>query len=96
MYFLSYQLAVVNAGIDQSCNNLQPGQDLCLGWTGQDCTTTYVVKQNDDCDLITSMHSINSTMLYANNPQINPDCTNLYVGEVRALLSWPDGKRVSD
>ncbi|PSR81320.1 hypothetical protein PHLCEN_2v6399 [Hermanssonia centrifuga] len=78
----TYQLAVVNPKIDAQCNNLQPGDTLCLGLTGQDCTTTYVVSQEDTCDLITSKHSINSTMLWANNPQINADCSNLYVGEV--------------
>lgn len=78
----TYQLAVVNPKIDGGCDNLQIGDTLCLGLTGQDCTTTYVVQPNDDCDIITSNHGVNSTMLYANNPQINPDCTNLYVGEV--------------
>lgn len=54
--------------------------------SGEDCTTTYVIQANDTCDQITASHAINSTMLYANNPQINVDCTNLYIGEVRTRL----------
>jgi len=83
----TYQLAVVNPQIDATCNNLQPGQSLCLGWAGQDCTTTYVVKADDTCDLITAALAINTTMLYVNNPQINADCTNIYIGEVLCAAS---------
>ena len=79
----SYQLAVTNPQIDGSCNNLQPGQSICLGYQGQDCQTTYVVKGGDSCDQIVGNHGINSTMLWANNAQINADCTNIYIGEVR-------------
>lgn len=79
----SYQLAVTNPNIDGTCNNLQPGQTLCLGYQGQDCQTTYVVKGGDTCDQITGVHGINATMLWANNQQINADCTNIYIGEVR-------------
>ena len=75
---------MTNPGIDEACNNLQVGDSLCLGYTGQDCQTTYVVQKGDTCDQIVQIHGINSTMLYANNPQINADCTNIYVGEVRA------------
>ena len=75
----------MNKGIDSACNNLQSGQTLCLGWPGQDCTTTYVVKKDDTCDQIISAHGINSTVIYGNNPQINADCTNIYIGEVRPL-----------
>ncbi|KAG1883590.1 hypothetical protein F4604DRAFT_1735711 [Suillus subluteus] len=79
----TYQLAVVNVGIiDDACDNLVVGQSYCLGWQGQDCTTTYVVQQNDDCDIISSAAGINTTILYENNPQINDYCTNIYIGEV--------------
>ena len=74
---------MTNPGIDSTCNNLLPGQELCLGTAGVDCTTTYVVKSGDSCDQIVANHGINSTMLYANNPQINADCSNIYIGEVR-------------
>ncbi|KAF8874425.1 hypothetical protein BD779DRAFT_1664253 [Infundibulicybe gibba] len=79
----TYQLAVINAGIiDPKCSNLVPNKSICLGYSGEDCTTTYVVKPDDSCDLINSKHGINSTILYMNNPQINQACTNIYVGEV--------------
>jgi hypothetical protein len=79
----TYQLAVVNVGIiDEACDNLVIGQSYCLGWQGQDCTTTYVVKQNDDCDIISSAAGINTTILYENNPQIDDYCSNIYIGEV--------------
>jgi len=84
----TYQLAVVNnINVDAQCNNLAPGENLCLGWSGDDCTTTYVVQPNDDCDIITSMANINETILYMNNPQINSDCTNIYIGEVLCTAS---------
>ena len=76
---------MVNPQINEACNNLQPGQSICLGYEGEDCQTTYVVNGGDTCDQIVQIHGINSTMLYANNPQINADCTNIYVGEVRAM-----------
>lgn len=73
--------------VDASCSNLTPGQDLCLGKTGEDCSTTYVVKANDTCDGINSIAGINSTMLYLNNPQINTECNNIYIGQVRVTCS---------
>lgn len=81
-------MATINNGIiDSSCSNLQPNSTICLGYTDQDCSTTYVVQANDTCTAITQTAGINSTMLYANNPQINQDCSNLYIGEVRAKLA---------
>ncbi|OSD06017.1 carbohydrate-binding module family 50 protein [Trametes coccinea BRFM310] len=78
-----YQLAVVNANsIDSGCDNLQVGQVLCLGTEGEDCKTTHVVQQDETCDLITGTYNINATLLYANNPQIDSQCDNLYIGEV--------------
>lgn len=39
-----YQLAVVNNGIiNDDCTNLIPGQKICLGYEGEDCTTVYGV-----------------------------------------------------
>ncbi|KAH9060510.1 hypothetical protein EDB87DRAFT_1561813 [Lactarius vividus] len=78
----TYQLAVVNPEINHDCTNLLPGQKLCLGHSGKDCTTTYVVKPNDDCDIVSSAYNINATVLYHNNPQLNADCSNMYIGEV--------------
>jgi len=79
----TYQLAVVNQGhIDSTCSNLVPGDEICLGNAGEDCTTTYVVQDNDTCEGINAAHSLNSTILSLNNPQINQACDNIYIGEV--------------
>jgi len=79
----TYQLAVYNMKkIDGNCDNLVPGEKLCLGKKGADCKTTYVVGEGDTCGSITSATGVNSTLLNLNNPQINDGCTNIYVGEV--------------
>jgi len=84
----TYQLAVVNINtIDAACDNLEPGAGLCLGWQGEDCTTTYVVQLDDTCDGISAMSGVNNTILYSNNPQINEGCTNIYIGEVLCTAS---------
>lgn len=78
----------MNPSINAACDNLQPDQQLCLGKTGEDCRTTYAVRADDTCEQIISAHAINSTILEANNPQINADCTNIYIGEVRCMLCF--------
>ncbi|TFK32311.1 hypothetical protein BDQ12DRAFT_521843 [Crucibulum laeve] len=79
----TYQLAVVNQGIINSeCTNLIPGNSICLGNEKEDCSTTYVIKADDSCENIASSHGLNSTILRMNNPQINDDCNNIYIGEV--------------
>ncbi|CAL1710741.1 unnamed protein product [Somion occarium] len=79
----TYQLAVVNSDkINKACTNLQAGSSICLGFQGEDCTTTHVVKAGDTCDGISNTYRINSTLLYHNNPQLTAECDNLYVGEV--------------
>jgi len=84
----TYQLAVVNDDtINVECNNLNPGATICLGWTGEDCSTTYVVQLDDTCDDIAYAHNINETIFSQNNPQLNEECTNLYVGEVVCTAS---------
>ncbi|KZT21929.1 carbohydrate-binding module family 50 protein [Neolentinus lepideus HHB14362 ss-1] len=79
----SYQLAVVNYGtIDSACSNLTPGKTLCLGYPGEDCATTYVVRKDDTCDSVMSGTGLNSTIFWANNPQIDSACSNMYIGQV--------------
>lgn len=79
----TYQLAVINNGvINSACSDLTPGKSICLGYEGEDCSTTYVVKADDTCDGLSSVAGINSTMLFLNNPQIDAECGNLYIGEV--------------
>ena len=76
----------MNPDIDDLCHNLAIDQVLCLGTEGEDCTTTHVVVPNDSCELLTSTYGVNSTILYQNNPQLDAECSNLYVGEVRSLF----------
>jgi len=79
----TYQLATINAGyINPTCSNLVPGATICIGYENEDCSTTYVVKPDDTCDEIISANGINSSLLSTNNPQINSECSNLYIGEV--------------
>lgn len=67
-----------------------PGQDLCLGTASDDCTTTYVVEPNDDCDKVAHAHKIDLGVLRHNNPQLDGKCDNMYIGEV-CLLGWFTG-----
>ncbi|KAG8945535.1 hypothetical protein FRC04_000738 [Tulasnella sp. 424] len=84
----SYQLAVSNyQTINDGCTNLVPGEVICLGETGADCATTYSVQSGDYCDLIASNHGINSTLLMTNNPQIDENCYNLYIGQVLCVAN---------
>jgi len=79
----TYQLAVNNMNtINADCTNLQPGGTLCLGTVGEDCRTTHVVGEGDTCDSISSVAGVNTTLLTMNNPQINADCSDIYIGEV--------------
>jgi LysM repeat protein len=84
----TYQLAVINYGIvNEDCTNITPGQKICLGYQGEDCTTVYTVVKGDTCDAIATTHNINTTLLYENNPQIDAECSNIYVGEVLCVAS---------
>ncbi|CAE6448232.1 hypothetical protein BN14_10194 [Rhizoctonia solani AG-1 IB] len=79
----TYQLSTINADkINDACTNLEVGKDICLGTKDQDCTVTHNVVYGDTCDKILQGANINATMLYANNPQIDPYCSNIYIGEV--------------
>ncbi|KAI0256997.1 hypothetical protein BJV78DRAFT_1365851 [Lactifluus subvellereus] len=79
----TFQLGDVNKGvIDPLCDNLFPGEVLCLGLQSKDCTTVTVVQPGDTCNAIARAAGIPVTTLLANNPNINSGCTNLYPGEV--------------
>ena len=44
----TFQLALVNEEtIDENCDDLAPGQSVCLGITGEDCTKVYTVLVNE-------------------------------------------------
>ncbi|KAF8066904.1 hypothetical protein FPV67DRAFT_1670373 [Lyophyllum atratum] len=82
----TYQLSAINVGtIDNSCGNLIPGKEICLGYIGEDCSSTYTVIADDTCEQIASHHRINSTILHLNNPQIDEGCNNIYIGEVLCI-----------
>ncbi|CED83636.1 Chitinase [Phaffia rhodozyma] len=83
----TFQLALLNNDVDDACSNLYIGQDLCLGTDTYDCKETYTVVDNDTCDGIIESNSLNSTALYQNNPQINVDCSNIYIGEVLCVAN---------
>ncbi|KAI6138462.1 hypothetical protein BKA82DRAFT_4236050 [Pisolithus tinctorius] len=73
----TYQVAVVNYGnVDPQCDNLTPGESICLGFAGEDCQTTYVVQLGDTCDDISSAYGVNTTILSTRT------VSNIYVGEV--------------
>jgi LysM repeat protein len=78
----TYQLTAANPSINAGCTNLEIGQDLCLGVTGSDCTDLYTVKNGDYCDKIGQQTGVNSTLIMLNNPQIDTNCFNLYIGEI--------------
>ncbi|KAH9954329.1 hypothetical protein BC827DRAFT_1379516 [Russula dissimulans] len=86
----SYQLAVLNPGIDAVCDNLIPGQLLCLETTTMHCESTHTVEENDTCIDLANEYHISLNRLYHNNPQLNSECTNLIIGEVVCV----DDKRV--
>ncbi|EKM60652.1 uncharacterized protein PHACADRAFT_246692 [Phanerochaete carnosa HHB-10118-sp] len=78
----TFQLTHVNTDIDAACDNLFVGEALCLGITGQDCTSVHVVANGDTCTIISNEADITTTTLLANNPNVNSGCSNLLVGEV--------------
>lgn len=55
--------------------------------------TTCADHGSSTCQWIQEMYGISNSTLYANNPQINGDCSNIYVGEVlcvdTAAYSYP-------
>ena len=41
----------------------------------------------DTCDAIAASKNVNTTLLHENNPQIDPKCDNIYVGEVLCVAN---------
>ena len=60
-------------------------QDLCLGLVGQDCSIVATVQSGDSCSSIATAANIDPSVLHANNPNVNANCTNIYPGEVRSI-----------
>jgi len=85
----TWQMAVLNSdAVKNDCGSLQPGQNLCIGSQGQDCQTTHVVQAGDTCSAVVAKANINMTMFMSNNPQIDADCTNMYIGEVMCVANF--------
>ncbi|GJE98015.1 LysM domain-containing protein [Phanerochaete sordida] len=78
----TFQLAHVNPGIDAGCDNLQPGEVLCLGTAGEDCSTVHTVQSGDSCAAIADGAGIPVATLLHNNPNVDPACDNIGIGEV--------------
>jgi len=77
-----YQLFALNPQINPECTNLMPDEKLCLAKQTEDCKQVYQVKPNDTCEQVAEAHGIELSTLYHNNPQLNHECTNLYIDEV--------------
>jgi len=79
----TYQLLSANQGlINPQCTNLFPGEWICLGLEGHWCGPVYTVENGDTCQKIADKFHISVHDLHLHNPNINPGCTNLGVGEV--------------
>ena len=77
----------MNAGIiNADCTNLFPGEELCLGITGQDCEVTPVVVSGDSCFSISQIAGTTTDIILANNPNVDAACDNIYPGEVRVCV----------
>ncbi|KAK0492775.1 hypothetical protein EDD18DRAFT_1182643 [Armillaria luteobubalina] len=83
----TFQLAHVNPAIDALCNNLQIGQVLCLGITGQDCNQTEIVMSGDSCSGIALANDIGLATLLVNNRNVNSACSNLLLDTVLCVAA---------
>ncbi|KAI0329345.1 hypothetical protein GY45DRAFT_1253087 [Cubamyces sp. BRFM 1775] len=79
----TYQLARVNTGIiNTQCTDLTVGELICLGLEGQDCEVTHVVQSDEVCVDIANETGTTLSILLANNPNVDSECSNIYPGEV--------------
>ncbi|KAI0329338.1 hypothetical protein GY45DRAFT_1253110 [Cubamyces sp. BRFM 1775] len=79
----TFQLSHANPDvINEECSNLYPGEVLCLGREGQDCRDVHTVQPGDTCSDIAEDAGTTLEILLANNPNVDPGCTNIYPGEV--------------
>lgn len=69
----------LNGGLN--CNALRIGQQVCIGnsngFTFNQCSFTYTVRQNDDCESIGQRTGSTLEYLYNCNPGINLPCNNI-------------------
>ena len=78
----SFQLSHINTFINTACDNLVPGEVLCVAEKGKDCQPVHVVRAGDTCETIALGGRTTRPILIVNNPNINGNCSNLAVGEV--------------
>ncbi|KAH6873669.1 hypothetical protein BKA70DRAFT_1129908, partial [Coprinopsis sp. MPI-PUGE-AT-0042] len=80
----SFQLANVNVGtINAACSNLFPGQIICLARTNLNCSPVAVVETGDTCTSLAAEAGITFSDILTNNPNVNPNCSNIFPGLVR-------------
>ena len=63
--------------------NGRPAQELCLGIKGEDCNNVAVIATHGACSSIATAAGVTMAKLLENNPNLNKDCSNGYVGMVR-------------
>ncbi|KAH8081372.1 hypothetical protein HD553DRAFT_79816 [Filobasidium floriforme] len=85
----TFQFALANPDVDAACSNLMIGQEVCLGQRGVDCSKVHVVVKGDTCLGLADTYDLDDTVLYKNNPQINSECTNIYLNQVLCVASKP-------
>ncbi|KAH6899472.1 hypothetical protein BKA70DRAFT_1437281 [Coprinopsis sp. MPI-PUGE-AT-0042] len=79
----SFQLANVNVGtINAACSNLFPGQIICLARTNLNCSPVAVVETGDTCTSLAAEAGITFSDILTNNPNVNPNCSNIFPGLV--------------
>ncbi|KAF9455898.1 hypothetical protein BDZ94DRAFT_1178953 [Collybia nuda] len=78
-----YWLGLLNPAINANCSNLVGGTALCIDSAINTCGAVYAVKGTEGaCIGIASTLRIPFETLLNLNPNVNAQCTNIYVGEV--------------
>ncbi|KIK61392.1 hypothetical protein GYMLUDRAFT_243570 [Collybiopsis luxurians FD-317 M1] len=75
------QLLECNPQIDANCDNLIPTEHLATPGCGA-CKQFYTVQAGDICVNIAARFGTTFQQLLCANSQINPQCTNLQIGEL--------------
>ncbi|KAF9068410.1 hypothetical protein BDP27DRAFT_823732 [Rhodocollybia butyracea] len=79
-------LLAANPQVDEFCDNLNVGEQLCIPEPPTVCTQgQYTVVAGDTCISIGVQFNITATQLEAANSEINANCSNLDVGEVLCI-----------
>lgn len=85
---LSLTVLQLNPTINAECSNIVGGAAICVDSAVNTCGATYVVGgQEGGCSGIASSLGITLQTLLQLNPNVNSECTNIYIG-VRPFLSF--------